>query len=428
MINGLKLFGFSRIVFYRIFFDRVFKMRKNIIFACVIFTTFAQAVELSDFKPLFREARIKKEIPQEIKSKKDFAKTDSKAFYDAPQIKILQLIKAYQKEHFRFNTTLENIAQKEIQNLSQHAQEIQSQEIQPQEIQKLINDFIISYQKAQRIWLFNILANLYDDEFFANEMYENQTKSKKYEQVATLVNEFFGEQERFILSGGDKILGIILYQSIYSNEVCMDVSCGHPTEGFLLHNTYNALKTSKNQARLKEIVDVGFQGYERYILLKSIKSDEIFNAFKKLNYEDLILTHPSKKQFDDLLAEFDIDTNNAMLESFIQHFARWYLGELYLAKYALALVAKNASANEIVNRVFSDGFCQISKYLDQKFCLEKIDINQEWIYINDKQVCAIIWQDTIIKSPTNHTPLCKAIQKEVQKQFQKNQIKQDSSD
>lgn len=411
-------------------------MTKNIIFACAIFTLFAQAVELSDFEPLFREARIKKEIPQELKSKKDFALKDSKAFYDTPQLKILQLIKTYQKEHFRFNATLENIAQQEIQKLSKYTQETQSkemqskelQEIQPQEIQKLINDFITNYQKAQRIWLFNILAAFYDEEFFANEVYKNQSKNKKYKQIiATLVNEFFGEQERFILSGGDEILGIIFIQP-FNNEVCMELSCGHPTEVFLLDNAYNALKTPKNQAKLKEIADFGFQGYKRYILLKSIKSDEISTILKGLNYENLILTNPSKKQFDDLKAEFDIDSN-AILESFITHFARWYLGELYFAKYALALSAKRANAKDIVND--NEGFCQISKYLDknsQKLCIEKIDIDQEWLYVNDKQVCVLIAQGNIIKSPTNHTPLCKAIQKEVQKQFNKNQMKQDSSD
>lgn len=384
-------------------------MTRNIVFACVIFTFFAQAVELSDFEPLIKEARIKKEIPQEF----SFAPKDSKEFYNTPQIKIFQLIKTYQQEHFSFNATLANIAKQEIQNLSNTYDKEEAQEIQ-----KLINDFIKNYQKAQRIWLLNILTNFYDDEYFANESYETN-KNKQYEQITMLVNEFFGEQERFILSGGDRILRVIFAES--NQEVCMEASCGHPTELFILSNTYNALKTTKNEAKLKEIADYGLQGYKRYLLLKSITSDEIYKTFKELNYENLALTNPSKRQLYDFKAEFDIDSDE-ILAGFTKYFASWYLGELYSAKYALALAAKKASAKEIVDEAFGGKirFCQISKYLDkqaQKLCLDKIDIKQEWIFLNDKQVCAHIEQNTIIKSPTNNTSLCQAIQKEIQKQI-----------
>ena len=63
----------------------------------------SKSVELKDFEPLIKEA-TSQNAPQESHSIEP-SDNDSIAFYDTPQVKILNLLLAYQKEHFTFNGT-----------------------------------------------------------------------------------------------------------------------------------------------------------------------------------------------------------------------------------------------------------------------------------------------------------------------------------
>ena len=156
---------------------------------------FAKNVELKDFETLIKEAIAQDPIDIDKLGIKDYSDKDSAEFYTMPQVKILALLKAYQKEHFRFNESLENLAKNQSQK-----------------------DFVEYYKKAQRNILLNTLANYYN---------ADPEKRISYDEFVNVTNSFFAEQGQFITDFGEYFF--IALDNIESTSVCKDASCGHGT-------------------------------------------------------------------------------------------------------------------------------------------------------------------------------------------------------
>lgn len=372
----------------------------------------SQSVELKDFEPLLKEASSQKPINMDELGFEDFGDKDSVAFYDTPQVKILELLKAYQKEHFRFNESLENIAKDKTQK-----------------------DFVEYYKKAQRNILLGALIR-----------YHNTDKEKRisYDEFANITNSFFDEQGQFITDFGEYFF--MALDNIESTEICKEDSCGHGTEMFNLMNIYVSLKEqNKLNDRLKNIFNYGRKGQNDYIRINfAYKGIELWHD--RLNIKNLLATKPSKKQMYDFVGEFDLDGIPEELEIFMDFWTEIYLMRLYAAKYGVEI----ALGNEFVESMIESNpeVCLFDIYLDKnatKIC-ENLALTQrmvkdfmakiakpdrKFLTIFDDKMCAIVdfgalydeklfgshtfKEPKIITNPNNKSVLCNAVKEAMQK-------------
>lgn len=373
---------------------------------------FAKSVELKDFEPLIKEAVSQKPIDIEELDIENLGDKDSAEFYTMPQVKILALLKAYQKEHFRFNESLEKLAKDESQK-----------------------DFVKQYQIAQRNILLNTLANYYN---------ADTKKRISYDEFVDVTNSFFDEQGQFIMDFGEYFF--MALDNIESTSVCKDASCGHGTEMFNLAGIYVNLKEqNKLNDRLTSIFDYGRKGQSDYIRITSANRGlELLG--EKLNAKNLLATKPSKKQMDDFISEFDFDDAPEALNRFMDFWTKIYLMRLYAAKYGIEI----ALGSEFVESIIESNpeVCLFDIYLDKnaiKICenlaltqrivedfMEKIaKPDSKLLSIADDKMCAIVdfgalyderlfgshtfKKPKIITNPNNKSVACNAIKKALQK-------------
>lgn len=373
---------------------------------------FAKSVELKDFEPLIKESVSQEPINIDELGIKDYSDKDSTEFYTMLQAKILALLKAYQKEHFKFNDTLEKLAKDESQK-----------------------DFVKYYQIAQRNILLNTLANYYN---------ADPEKRISYDEFVNVTNSFFAEQGQFITDFGEYFF--MALDNIESTSICKDASCGHGTEMFNLMDIYVNLKEqNKLTNRLKSIFDYGRKGYADYTRITSANSGlELLG--EKLNGRNLLATKPSKKQIDDFVGEFDLGGAPKVLNRFMDFWTKIYLMRLYAAKYGMEI----ALGNEFVESIIESNpeVCLFEIYLDKnatKICenlaltqrivedfMEKIaKPDNKLLSIADDKMCAIVdfgvlyderlfgshasKKPKIITNPNNTSITCNAIKKALQK-------------
>ena len=371
---------------------------------------FAKSVELKDFEPLLKEASSQKPINIDELGFEDYSDKDSAEFYDMPQVKILALLKAYQKEHFRFNELLEKLAKDKAQK-----------------------DFVEHYKKAQ----LNILLG-------ALIRYHNTDVEKRisYDEFVNITNSFFDEQGQFIIDFGEYFF--MALDNIESTDICKDASCGHGTEIFNLMNIYVNLKEqNKLNDRLKRIFDYGRKGQSDYIRINFA-----YNGIKlwhnRLNINNLLATNPSQKQMDDFVGAFYLDDVPKNLERFMDFWTKIYLMRLYMAKYGIEIALGNENAKSIVES--NPEICLFDIYLDKnatKIC-ENLDLTQrmvekfmekiakpdrKFLTIFDNKMCAIVdfgvldsekyvadsKKPKIITNPNNKSIMCNAIKEALQK-------------
>lgn len=373
---------------------------------------FVKSVELKDFEPLIKEAISQESINIEELGIEDYGDKDSAEFYNMPQVKILALLKAYQKEHFKFNDTLENLAKNQSQK-----------------------DFVKYYQVAQRNILLDMLYKYYGD----------SQKRVSYDEFVNIVNGFFAEQGQFITDFGEYFF--IALESDMPISVCKELSCGHETEIFNLVTIATNLKEqNKLTDRLKNISNYGFKGYNDYLRIKSAnKAHEILGD--KLNARNLLAIKPSKKQIYDFVSEFELDDAPKLLEKFMDFWIKNYLKRLYMAKYAIEITLDNE--NEYVKSILESNpdVCIFDAYLDSntiKIC-ENLTILQEMVEIVMEEIanpnrkffivfyekmCAIVdfgvlydeklfnsrpfKKPKIITNPNNTSIMCNTIKKALQ--------------
>ena len=370
---------------------------------------FAKSVELKDFEPLIKEAIAQKPIDIDKLGFKDYSDKDSAEFYDTPQAKILALLKAYQKEHFKFNDTLENLAKDESQK-----------------------DFVKYYKIAQRNILLNTLANYYN---------ADPKERISYDEFVNVTNSFFAEQGQFITDFGEYFF--MALDNIESTSVCKDASCGHGTEMFNLAGIYVNLKEqNKLNDRLKSIFDYGRKGQSDYIRITSANRGlELLG--EKLNGENVVATKPSKKQMVDFIEAFDFGGAPEVLERFMDFWTKIYLMRLYAAKYGMEI----ALGNEFIESIIESNpeVCLFDIYLDKnatKICenlvltqrivedfMEKIaKPDSKLLSIADDKMCAIVdfrvldseyvadsKKPKIITNPNNKSVACNVIKEALQK-------------
>ena len=356
--------------------------------------TNSKSIELKDFEPLIKEA-TSQNAPQESHSIEP-SDNDSIAFYDTPQVKILNLLLAYQKEHFTFNATLERLAQTKEQK-----------------------DFVKYYQIAQRNILLYTLVGYYTAESSERIAYADFVKN---------IDSFFAEQEQFINDLGKYFFTFIEnYENLY---VCIRPSCGHETEVVNLQYMFANLKTPDNQSRLTQIFQYGRRGYNNYLMIKSAKENELWSD-NKLKGKNLFATKPTQKQLDDFIGAFKIDGTPKALGAFIKFWAEVYLNRLYYAKNALALAVQDN-----IKGIDNYAVCDISEYLDSKStkacknaikqAITQIAIGLKYsksfrAFFSDGQMCvmAVVVSDTdenrIITNSDNKSVVCTALKEALKK-------------
>lgn len=369
---------------------------------------FAKNVELKDFETLIKEAIAQDPIDIDKLGIKDYSDKDSAEFYTMPQVKILALLKAYQKEHFRFNESLEKLAKDESQK-----------------------DFVKYYQIAQRNILLNTLTNYYN---------ADPDKRISYDEFVNVTNSFFDEQGQFITDFGEYFF--IALDNIESTSVCKDASCGHGTEMFNLAGIYVNLKEqNKLTDRLKSIFDHGRKRQSDYIRITSANRGlELLGA--KLNGENVVTTKPSKKQMVDFIEAFDFGGAPEALKNFMDFWTKIYLMRLYAAKYGMEIALGSENAKSIIES--NPEVCLFDIYLDKnatKICenlvltqrivedfMEKIaKPDNKLLSIADDKMCAIVdfgalyderlfgshtfKKPKIITNPNNKGVPCNAIKK-----------------
>lgn len=225
-----------------------------------------KGVELKDFEPLIKEAVSQKPINIEKLDIEDYNDKDSVAFDDMPQVKILELLKAYQKEHFRFNESLEKLAKDKSQK-----------------------DFVKYYKKAQRNILLGALAGYYNND---------PEKRISYDEFVDSTNDFFAEQGQFITDFGEYFF--IALDEMDDESVCKDTSCGHGTEMFNLLDIYVNLKEqNKLTDRLQNAFYYGRKGFNDYVRINfAYKALSLWGD--RLNAKNLFATNLSKEQLFDI--------------------------------------------------------------------------------------------------------------------------------
>ena len=371
---------------------------------------FDKSVELKDFEPLIKEASSQKPINIDELGIENLGDKDSVAFYDAPQVKILELLKAYQKEHFRFNESLENLAKDKTQK-----------------------DFVEHYKIAQRNILLGALIRYHNTDI---------EKRISYDEFANITNSFFTEQGQFIMDFGEYFF--MALDNIESTEICKEDSCGHGTEMFNLMNIYVNLKEqNKLNDRLKRIFNYGRKGQNDYIRINfAYKGIELWHD--RLNIKNLFATKPSKKQMYDFVGEFDLDYMSEDLEIFMDFWTEIYLMRLYAAKYGIEIALGNENAKSIIES--NPEVCLFDIYLDKnatKIC-ENLALTQrmvkdfmakiakpdrKFLTIFDDKMCAIVdfgaldsekyvgnsKKPKIITNPNNKSISCNAVKEALQK-------------
>ena len=351
--------------------------------------TNSKSVELKDFESLIKEA-TSQNAPQESHSIEP-SDNDSIAFYDTPQVKILNLLLAYQKEHFTFNATLERLAQTKEQK-----------------------DFVKYYQIAQRNILLYTLVGYYTAESSERIAYADFVKS---------IDDFFAEQGRLIDDLGKYFFTFIEnYENLY---VCIGPSCGHETEVVNLQSMFANLKTPDNQSRLTQIFQYGRNGYMGYRMIKSAEEGLYLWDDNKLKGNNLFATKPTQKQLDDFKSAFYIYIAPKAFGAFIKFWAEVYLNRLYYAKNALALAVQDN-----IKDIDNYAVCDISEYLDSKStkacknaikqAITQIAIGLKYsknfrAFFSDGQMCvmAVVVSDTdenrIITNSDNKSVVCVAL-------------------
>lgn len=372
----------------------------------------SKSVELKDFEPLIKEAIAQEPIKRDELGFKGFGDKDSAEFYDTPQVKILELLKAYQKEHFRFNESLEKIAKDKTQK-----------------------DFVEYYKKAQRNILLGALIRYYN---------ADPKKRVSYDEFANVINSFFDEQGQFITDFGEYFF--MALDNIESTEICKEDSCGHGTEMFNLADIYVNLKEqNKLTDRLTNIFDYGRKGHSDYIRINfAYKGIELWHD--RINIKNLLATEPSKKQMYDFVGEFDLDGAPEELEIFMDFWTEIYLMRLYAAKYGVEIALGNENAKSIIES--NPEVCLFDIYLDKnatKIC-ENLALTQrmvkdfmakiakpdrKFLTIFDDKMCVIVdfgalydeklfdshtfKEPKIITNPNNKSILCNAVKEALQK-------------
>ena len=308
------------------------------IYSFVFIALFACGCAVSsvkDFEPLIKEAIAQEPIKRNELGFKDYSDKDSAEFYDTPQVKILALLKTYQKEHFRFNESLEKFAKNKTQK-----------------------DFVEHYKKAQRNILLDMLAGYYGNE---------PEKRISYDEFVNATNSFFDEQGQFITDFGEYFF--IVLDKMDDESVCKEDSCGHGTEMFNLLDIYVNLKEqNKLNDRVKNAFYYGRKGFNDYISIKSAR-----NALslwrEKLNAKNLLATKPSKKQMDDFIEAFDLDDAPTNLEKFMDYWSSIYLRRLYIAKYGIEIALDSKKIKSLIN--INPHICLYDIFFDKnaaKFC------------------------------------------------------------
>lgn len=141
----------------------------------------SKSVGLKDFEPLIKEAISQEPLNIDELGIEDYSGKDSATFYTTPQVKILELLKAYQKEHFSFNESFEKLAKNQSQK-----------------------DFVKYYVIAQRNILLGMLVRYYNTD---------QEKRISYDEFVNSTDDFFAEQGQFITDFGEYFFcGIRLYR------------------------------------------------------------------------------------------------------------------------------------------------------------------------------------------------------------------------
>ena len=302
----------------------------------VFITLFACGCAVSsvkDFEPLIKEAIAQEPINIDELDIKDYSDKDSAEFYDTPQVKILALLKTYQKEHFRFNESLEKFAKDKTQK-----------------------DFVEHYKKAQRNILLDMLAGYYSNDI---------EKRISYDEFVNATNSFFDEQGQFITDFGEYFF--IVLDKMDDESVCKgkEDSCGHEneTELFNLLDIYVNLKEqNKLNDRVKNAFYYGRKAFNDYISIKSAR-----NALslwrEKLNAKNLLATKPSKKQMDDFVSAFDLDDAPTNLERFMDYWINIYLRRLYKTKYGMELALDSEKIKSLIN--INPDICLYDIFLDK---------------------------------------------------------------
>lgn len=373
-----------------------------------------KGVELKDFEPLIKEAVSQKPINIEKLDIEDYNDKDSVAFDDMPQVKILELLKAYQKEHFRFNESLEKLAKDKSQK-----------------------DFVKYYKKAQRNILLGALAGYYNND---------PEKRISYDEFVDSTNDFFAEQGQFITDFGEYFF--IALDEMDDESVCKDTSCGHGTEMFNLLDIYVNLKEqNKLTDRLQNAFYYGRKGFNDYIRINSAhKALSLWG--EKLNARNLLATKSSKKQIDDFVSEFDLDDAPTNLEKFMDFWISIYLGRLYMAKYGMEIALDSENTESVI--AINPDICLYDIYLDKnakkicekeytiqrmvaRFTAQVATLKEKFYMIYDDKMCAIVdfgvlyneklfdshifKKPKIITNPNNNSTLCNAV-KEALRDFQ----------
>ncbi|MGX3011139.1 hypothetical protein ACWIUD_06210 [Helicobacter sp. 23-1044] len=341
--------------------------------------TNSKSVELKDFEPLIKEA-ISQDVPQELRFTP--SDNDSVAFYDTPQVKILNLLLDYQKEHFAFNATLERLAQSAEQK-----------------------DFVKYYQNAQRSILLFALVGYYTGESDGRMDYADFVKN---------IDSFFAEQGRMIEDLGEYFFTFIENQQ--SSSVCIGLPCGHETEAVNLKYMVLNLQTISNKSKLMKIFQYGRRGYNNYQMIKSAAENE---AWSDLKGKNLLATKPTQKQIDDFVGAFEIDGAPKALGAFMEFWVEAYLTRLYYAKNAIALAVQDD-----IKDIDDYAVCDISAYLDSKSTKAcKNAIKQEMTQIaaelksymgfqalfNDGQMCVMVNNAKLITNADNKSVVCTAL-------------------
>lgn len=378
-----------------------------------VFAKFTKSVELKDFEPLIKEAVSQKPIDIEELGIKDYNDKDSVAFYDTPQVKILALLKTYQKEHFKFNDTLEKLAKDESQK-----------------------DFVKQYQIAQR----NILVDMLFEYYGTNA---NLDRLISYDEFVNIADSFFAEQGQFITDFGEYFF--MALDKLDDINVCTGYYCGNNDEvDYLRDGMANLKKQNKLTDRLKNIYEYGIRGYNDFVKME-YGTRGFYLWDEKLNGKNLFATKPSKKQRDDFVGAFYVgDNKSKKLQKFMDFWADISLQRLHTARYGIEIALGSENVKSIIE--YNPQICIFDIYLDsnaKKIC-ENLALTQEiveefmtkitepngkFLTFFDDKMCVIVdfgvldsekyvddsKKPKIITNPNNKSVACDSIKKALQK-------------
>lgn len=290
------------------------------------------------------------------------------SFMQTPQVQLIELTKAYQKEHFTFLTTLENLAttqeqktfvrnyEKFLRMILLHSLVIFYTQDESIMLYFLRNERLL--QKGQwefeaamtsphvssltRSYLRSFLQSLQDSSFHTKKETFIKNCTHKEQTFLESLEQFFRDQKQFVESFGKDFF--VFLDSYTPRTVCIEDSCGHPTELFVLENTFNRFQTPNNKEHLEKIRIDATRGYKFYIMLKSGIGNmnlEFAKGFTKFWREYVKSSDSDREEIAKwFLQEFEYEEDNQQyLDRIMNFWSHIYLTQLYSGKYIIALEA-----------------------------------------------------------------------------------------